>query len=1270
MPDSSDKFCVEGDIAWQNGDRIGIQFDPTPEEEVLLHKQINAFFEKRGLLKVLQNTFIEHLRHFMQESLPEYMIPSHFVILDALPLTPNGKLDRKALPAPNLNRSDLYTDIEEKLVKIWAEVLGLERVGLHDNFLHLGGHSLLATQIVSHINEELSIQLPLYCLFEAPTVAQLAVQVEDALKSSRPQIQAIEQTDRNTNLPLSFGQEQLWLFGQFVPNIPVYNEPATIRLGGPIDVRVLVQSLNEIGRRHEILRTTFMTINGEPVQVISQFVPFTLPVVDLRDFPENERETECLRLATEEAVQPFDLEKGPLFRATLICLSDKDYRLCQTAHHIISDGVSLYNVLFPELATLYKAFSAGQASPLPQPVFQYADYASWQRQRLQGEVLEKQLTYWKQQLADLPTLQLPTDHPHPAVQSYRGARYCLALPKALTESLKVLSQQEGVTLFMTLLAAFKILLHRYSGQDDLPVGTVTSGRHHAELENMMGMFVNTLVLRTDLSGNPNFKQLLQQVQKVALSAYAHEDLPFELLVKALRPERHLSANPLFQVAFVFQPQVSAIDLGWLPNQFDVHTGTAKFDLIMDLEESSEELIGRIEYNTDLFDEATISRMVGHYQTLLEGIVADPEQSISQLPLLTTTEQQQFLAWNKSPLECCVHELFELQVARHPYAVAVVFEDQHLTYQELNHRANQLAHYLIKLGVKSETLIGVCVERSVEMIVGILGILKAGGAYVPLDPAYPQERLNFMLRDTQIQILLTQKHLRTSDLIRKLPLIICLDSEWEDIANESDKNPMNQTTTDNLIYVMYTSGSTGTPKGVSVVHRGVTRLVKNTDYVDLTTEDVFLQLAPLAFDASTFEIWGALLNGGQLVVMPPQTPSLQELGYALQRYKITTLWLTAGLFHLMVDNRLEDLKSVHQLLAGGDVLSVPHVKKVLQTLQNCKLINGYGPTENTTFTCCYPITDVSQVGDSVSIGYPIANTQVHILDRHFQPVSIGVVGELYIGGMGLARGYLNRPELTAEKFIHNPFSDDPKARFYKTGDLVRYLSDGKIEFLGRIDHQVKMRGFRIELGEIEAVLTQHPQIQEIVVMAREDIPGDKRLIAYVVVAKQQVPSTSELRQFLAYKLPDYMIPSAFVSLETLPLTPNGKVDRQALPKPQEIEREAEAAYIAPQTELEQTIATVWQAVLHQENVGIQETFFELGGHSLLLVQMQEKLVKALNRPIPVTVLFQYSTIQALAQYLSQSNSLPTTTPKIRSDRAAKKQAAMSRRKEYHKTRRPI
>lgn len=1263
LPDMSEELCVAGNIAWQRGDRVGIQFDPTPEQKILLHKNINIFFENRGLLKVLQNTFIEHLRHFLEESLPDYMVPSQFVMLDALPLTPNGKLDRKALPAPNVNRSDLYTDIEEKLVKIWASVLRLERVGLHDNFLQLGGHSLQATQIISQLNEELSIDLPLYCLFEVPTVAQLAGQVEDMLKSSCPYTLALEQVDRNINIPLSFPQQQLWLLSRLIPDIPVYNEPFTIHLKEAIDVIALERSLNEILHRHEALRTTFAMVDGQPIQVISPSVSFALQVIDLREVQKGEREAECWRLATQEAIKPFDLTNGPLFRVTLMHLESANYRLCWTFHHIISDGVSFYNVLFPELATIYKAFVAGQPSPLPKQAFQYADYASWQRQWLQGEVLKPYLAYWKQQLANLPTLQLPTDHPRSAVQTYRGARYCLALSKKLTESLKALSQQEGVTLFMTLLVAFKTLLHRHSGQDDISVGTVTSGRNHSELENVMGIFVNTLVLRTDLSDNPNFKQLLQQVQKITLEAYAHENLPFELLVKELHPERHLSSNPFFQVAFVFQPQVSTIDLGWLPNQLDVHTSTAKFDLTMDLEENSGRIIGRIEYNTDLFDEETIIRIIGHYQTILEGIVATPELSISQLPLLTTNEQQQFLNWNKSPLEQCVHELFEAQVERNPNAVAVVFETQKLTYWELNNRANQLAHYLRKLGVKSETLVGVFMERSLEMIVGILGVLKAGGAYVPLEPTYPQERLNFMLKDAQIQILLTQKRLRTSDLIRKLPFVICLDSEWEDIANESDKNPISKTRTDNLAYVIYTSGSTGQPKGVEIRHVGLVNLIlwhQNTYHVTLA--DRATLIAGISFDASVWETWPYLASGASIHIPDESTrispPKLLEW---LTTEQITLCFLPTPLAQAVLKQQLPNDLTLRALLTGGDKLQMPP-DKVL----SFDLVNHYGPTENTVVTTWVVVNNTRNSG-SPPIGRPITNTHVYVLDKHMQEVPIGVSGELYIGGIGLARGYLNSPELTAEKFIHNPFNNAQEARLYKTGDLVRYLSDGNLEFLGRIDHQVKIRGFRIELGEIESILTQHPQIREIVVMVREDIPGDKRLIAYGV-AKKPVPSTSELHQFLANKLPEYMIPSAFVSLEALPLTPNGKVDRKALPKPQKIQREAEASYVAPQTQLEQTIATVWQEVLHVENVGIQDSFFELGGHSLLVVQMHEKLVKALNRQISVTVLFQYLTIQALAQHLSESNSQPTMIPpKVRSARAAKMQAAKARKKQSHKTR---
>lgn len=953
-----------------------------------------------------------------------------------------------------------------------------------------------------------------------------------------------------------------------------------------------------------------------------------------------------------------------------------------------------------------------------------------------------QLAYWKQQLADLPILQLPTKKSRSPMQTFGGARQCLALPQTLSEAIAKLSHKEGVTIYMTLLAAFKTLLYRYTGQTDIVVGTVTAGRNQPEIEQIIGCFVNTLVVRTNLKDNPTFQQLLERVREVTLEAFAYQDLPFEKLVKELQPERNLGQNPLFQVAFVLHPPMSGVDsmLNW--SKLDIDTETVKLDLTLELEERPEGLVGRFEYSKDLFDADTIERMVGHFLTLLEGLVANPEQKIAELPLLTEFERQQLAAWNNTetdyPKDACINQLFEEQVERSPDAIALVFEKEQLTYKELNQRANQLAHHLRNLGVGPEVLVGICVERSLEMVVGLLGILKAGGAYVPLDPAYPPERLAFMLEDASVPVLLTQAR-----LVKSLPKhqgrIVCLDTDWEIIERQSDENLSLQVRSDNLVYVMYTSGSTGRPKGVSVIHQGVVRLVKDTNYANLSAEEVFLQLAPISFDASTLEIWGSLLNGAKLVIMPPHTPSLQELGQAIREYRITTLWLTAGLFHMMVDQQLKDLKQLRQLLAGGDVLSVPHVQKVLQKLKGCHLIDGYGPTENTTFTCCYRITEASLIGHSIPIGRPIANTQVYILDAQLQPLPIGVPGELYIGGAGLARGYLNRPELTSDRFIPNPFSNKSGSRLYKTGDLARYLPDGNIEFLGRIDHQVKIRGFRIELGEIEAVLSQHPDVQESLVINREDASGNQRLVAYIIsnLRPERVPYQSpclaefggsravqlrtedisiggvcivgvpdayqsgqpvrlylrlpdlseeqwlqgkivwrqgqqcgiqfaltrteqvlvqqsieylmetqgflkvlqrtavgSLRNFLKQKLPDYMMPSSFVFLNNLPLTPNGKVDRKALPAPDAINPQLETTYVAPQTEIEQAIATVWQQVLDLEKVGVDDNFFDLGGHSLMMAQAHSLLGEVVDREVSIIEMFKYPTISSLAKYLSE------------------------------------
>jgi amino acid adenylation domain-containing protein len=1075
--------------------------------------------------------------------------------------------------------------------------------------------------------------------------------LEVRLKKKRENVSRIPRIPRQSDLncfPLSFAQERLWFLHQLEPNNSVYNVARAFRFRGQLNLVAIEQSFNEIVRRHEALRACFVTVDGQPVQVINPALTLKLPIVNLSDLPEEERELEALQIAVEEAQRPFDLSRDLLLRTTLLRLGKEDHVMLLTMHHIVSDAWSM-GVLMREVVTLYEAFSEGKPSPLPELPIQYTDFAIWQRQWLQGKVLEAQLSYWKQQLDNSPKqLQLHTDRPRPPLQTFRGATQSFILPKTISNSLKVLSREERCTLFITLLAAFQTLLHRYTNQDDIIVGSPIANRNRSEIEGLIGFFVNTLVLRTNLSSNPSFRELLGRVRQVTLEAYTHQDLPFEKLVKELQPERDMSRTPLFQVMFILQnaplPSLELPGVTW-SRLNGIDNSIAKFDLTLSMADKTSGLEGLLEYNTDLFDAATITRMLGHFQTLLEGIVTNSDRRLSELPLLTAAEQHWLLVeWNASqtdyPNEICIHQLFEAQVEQTPEAVAVVFEDQELTYRELNQRANQLAHHLRSLGVEPEVIVGLCLERSLEMVVGLLGILKAGGAYIPLDPAYPPERLSFMLDDAQVLVLLTQQQ-----LVEKLPEhkahVVCLDNDCESINRENRENPTSEVTANNLAYVMYTSGSTGTPKGVSVIHRGVVRLVKGADYANLSAEEVFLQLAPISFDASTFEIWGCLLNGARLVVMPTHTPSLEELGHTIGRYQVTTLWLTAGLFHLLVDERLEDLKPLRQLLAGGDVLSVPHVQKFLQKRENCKLINGYGPTENTTFTCCYAITDPSQIGISVPIGRPIANTQVYVLDSHLQPVPVGVPGEIYVGGDGLARSYLNRPNLTEEKFIPNSFLNSKFKiqnlkgdRLYKTGDLARYLPDGNIEFLGRIDNQVKIRGFRIELGEVESTLSQYPAVRQCAVIARIDTDSDKRLVAYIVADQQQKPTTDELRGFLKQKLPDYMMPNAFVFPDALPLTPNGKIDRRALPAPDRLKLEPASTFVPPRDDLEIQLTKIWESVLGKKPISVKDNFFDLGGHSLLAVRLFAQIEKTFGKNLPLATLFQAPNIEELANVLRQ------------------------------------
>jgi amino acid adenylation domain-containing protein len=1089
---------------------------------------------------------------------------------------------------------------------------------------------------------------------------ELRLQKKDARTSAAQQISRRATRD---SAPLSFAQQRLWFLNQLEPESASYNQPKAIRLTGALDEKALQKAFDHVLARHEALRTTFGVVDGVPVQVIAESCSIDLPVADLRALPDVTRDAEAQRLLVEAARRPFDLARDLMLRALLLRLADREHMLLLVTHHIASDGWSS-SILWRELGKLYEAFARGEPNPLPELPIQYADYAIWQRQCLQGEALEDQLSYWRQQLDGIAVLQLPTDRSRPALQSFRGAKRSLVLPVDLSEALKNLTRRQDATLFMILLAAFQTLLHRYTGQDDIVVGSPIAGRTRHELEGLIGFFVNTLVLRTDFVGNPSFRELLCQVRQIAWDAYAHQDLPFEKLVAELQPERNLSHSPLFQVAFALQnvPRQAVELSGLAVSPLELDSGMAKFDLYLAIHESAEGLRAVLEYDGALFEDATIGRMLGHFENLLRALVVDPDRRVSDFPLLTATERHQLLVeWNATtrdyPRDKCVHQLFEEQAERTPDNVALVFEDQQLTYGELNRRANQLAHYLRKLGIGSDRLVGVCMGRSLEMIIGLLGSLKAGGAYLALDPTYPKERLMFMLQDSRVSVLLTQQPLR-ENLPKTDARVVYLDTDWKNIALESAENPQSEATEDNLAYVIYTSGSTGTPKGVEVLHRGIARLLLGVEYVRLDANHTFLHLAPTSFDASTFEIWGALLHGAKCVLFPGNLVSPLEIGEVIHAHGISTLWLTASLFNTVMDQAPEALIGLRQLLIGGEALSVAHVRAALSLLPGTEIINGYGPTESTTFSCCYPIPrQLDASVTSIPIGPPIANTEIYILDSRLSAVPIGVRGGLYVGGDGLARGYLNQSALTAEKFLPNPFSKELGARLYQTGDLARYLPDGNIEFLGRIDHQVKIRGYRIELGEIEAVLSHHPAVREAVVLARDDAPeendevqnqksktrsepsrsienlkSDKRLVAYVVPRQEGSLTVNELRSFLKEKLPEYMAPSAFVFLEGLPLTPNGKIDRRGLPAPPELRPETGEVYVAPRTPVEEMTSGIWAEVLKLEKVGIHDNFFDLGGHSLLATQIVSRLREALRVDLSLRALFERPTVVGLSDYI--------------------------------------
>jgi aspartate racemase len=1020
----------------------------------------------------------------------------------------------------------------------------------------------------------------------------------------------------------------MFLLARLLPNRAVYNVPCALEWKGTLDLESLRRALNTIIARHEPLRTTFQPGEECDVQVIAAQATVTIQTTSLRHVPAAERDRETRRVLEEEARRPFDLGKDVMLRALVVELADHEHILLLTFHHIAIDGWSL-DVFLRELGQLYKAYVNRRSNPeLPELPIRYRDYSLWQREWLQGDVLQRELSYWKKQLDGVEVLELPTDRPRPMERSYQGAWERVILPSALSERLQAFSRAEGVSLFTLLLAVFMTLLYRYSGQDDICVGSPVANRTRRETEDLIGLFVNTLVMRTDFRGQPRFRELLERVKDTVWEAQAHQELPFERLVHELHPDRSGNRSPLFQVMFVLNntlksglavPEITAIR--------GMGTGTAKFDLTLSADDRPGGIETTLEYSTDLFDSATAKRMLGHYRVLLEAVVADPDQQVSHMPILDETERRQLLLeWNNTKQEypqLCVHQLFEKQAGRTPDAIAVVYNNKRVSYGELNRRANQIAHHLISLGVGPEVRVGICLQRSVDMVATLLGILKAGAVYVPLDADYPPNRLRFIERDAELSVVVTD--IACARLLPELTAsLVCVDTLTRLLDRNS--NPVCRTQPTNPAYVTYTSGSTGTPKGVEVLHRGIVRLICGADYARMDPADVFLQLAPISFDASTFELWGALLSGARCILFPGKVATAVELGRVLAKERVTILWLTATYFNLLLDEAPEIFKTVKQLVVGGEVLSVAHIHRALALLPDTQIINGYGPTESTTFTCTYHIErNLKADVTSISIGKPIANTKVYVLDGHLEPVPIGVPGELYIGGDGLARGYLNRPDLTAERFIPSPFSTDSDSRLYRTGDIVRYLPDGNLEFLGRLDHQVKIRGHRVELGEIEAALSAHPAVRAAVANCTGD-QACKEVIAWVVPSPGQKPATTELQSFLKQNLPDWMVPGRMFCVTSLPLTPSGKVDRTALVAPARANRaEPQLPPIADSVELQ--LAAILQVVLGVR-VGPDQDFFDLGGTSLMAVQVATKIRKTFGVDLPVATLFRAPTLGEL------------------------------------------
>jgi amino acid adenylation domain-containing protein/non-ribosomal peptide synthase protein (TIGR01720 family) len=1219
-------------------------------------------------------TTAAELREELEKLLPDYMLPSAYVFLESIPLTSHGKVDRRALPEPSgeerhtTSDNMMRTPVEELVTQIWEDVLGVHQPGVDDDFFEIGGHSLLATQTAFRVSTEFHLDISLRLIFEEPTIARLSRTIETMMRAGeRDNIPSISPAPRSPFMPVSYSQQRLWFLDHLEVGKSSYNIANTLRILGHLDVKMLERTLGEVVRRHESLRTRFTELRGEPYQVIEDRVQVELPVVDLERVAEEEREPRARTLIREGVQQRFDLTRAPLFRVKLLRFNHEDHVLLLTMHHIVCDGWSM-GILVEEVSQLYTAYTQGRPSPLPELPLQYADYSIWQRQWMSGEVLQQQLGYWKETLSGLQSLDLPADRPRPPVMTHRGSTIPFGVPPKTTAKLRELARTQSVTLYMVLLGAFKVLLSRHSGQRDIAVGASVAGRRRAETEGLVGFFVNTLVLRTDLSNNPDFAEVLRRIKEVTLGAYAHQDLPFEKLVEALQPERDPSRPPLVQVMFVLQhAPVSELRLGStrLQSSFNEEGGTAKFDITLEVSENGSELSASIEYNTDIFEPQTIASMIAHYQTLLTSVAEGASGPIHQLSMLTGKEREQMLReWNRTAVDvpqACVHELVEEQAERTPENVAVVCGEWQVSYSELNRRANRIAHGLQRLGVKAEVPVVVCLERSPELIAAILGILKAGGAYVPLERKSPAERVQGIVEETGAPVLVSERKLlpQFAGVGEGSNLQVVAIEELESREEAGESNPEPGVGPENTAYILYTSGSTGRPKGVMVEHRSVVNyLAWCREQYPLQEGSGSLLHTSVMFDLTVTSLWTPLISGKQMILAEEGSGSAGDLGRILEQQEkepLSVLKLTPAHMTMLLSGSPGKLGS-GALVVGGEALSGATVRAWQQQQGWTRIFNEYGPTEATVGCCVYEI-ERGWEGDWAPIGRPMTNLRMYVLDEEMQPVGVGMKGELYIGGAGLARGYLKRGGMTGEKFVPDPFSETGGERLYRTGDLGRWSADGKLEYLGRMDDQVKLRGYRVELGEIEAVLASQAAVAQAAVMLREDRPGDRRLVAYVVPRQTDAPAMeelfgfnedrpqqerangnthhaepllSELREHLRATLPDYMIPAAIVPLDSFPLSSNGKLNKQVLPAPEW----SSETYRAPRTAHQKQLCDIFAELLGAERIGLDDDFFEMGGHSLLAMRLRTVIYDRFKIDLPLSTLLRQPTVAALAELAEQ------------------------------------